>query len=464
MPDEREKQQFKIMTETPIPRLIARLAVPTTISMLVTSIYNLADTFFVSRLGTSASGAVGVVFSLMTIIQAVGFTLGMGAGSLLSRRLGEKDKKSADMYASTSFYTALMLGLILSVFGQIFKTPLVKFLGATDTIMNYALDYSKYIIMAFPIMCASFVMNNILRSEGKAAFAMVGLCTGGILNIILDPVFIYKLEMGTAGAALATSISQCVSFILLLSTFLFKKSNISLNPKNISFKPKTYFQIITTGFPSLSRQGLASVASVLLNTASRPYGDAAIAAMTIVTKVCMLVLCVCLGIGQGFMPVIGYNYGAKKYDRVKKAFQFTITLDTVIMTSLAAVLYFLAPDVMKIFRAEDLEVINIGTNAMRAQCYAMPFMATTVCVNTTLQSLGKSLQATILSCCRQGIFFIPLIFLLPKFFGLTGIEFAQAAADILTFLISGSLEIWFYKELKKERDENLNRESAKIDP
>lgn len=448
--NQRDEQQFIKMTQTPIPRLITKLAIPTTISMLVTSIYNLADTFFVSKLSTSASGAVGIVFSLMTIIQAVGFTLGMGSGSLLSRRLGEKDKKAADAYASTAFYTSLALGMIILVFGKLFTRQLMTLLGATDTIMDYAVAYGNYILWAAPVMCASFVMNNILRSEGKAAFAMIGLCTGGILNIILDPVFIFVLKMETAGAALATLISQFVSFTILLSMFILRKSNISMNPKNISFRPKTYFEIVMTGFPSLSRQGLASIATVMLNTAARPYGDPAIAAMSIVTKVCMLVLCVCLGIGQGFMPVIGYNYGAKMYDRVRKAFRFTITTNTIIMTALAVVLYIFATGIMKIFRAEDAKVIEIGVAAMRAQCYAMPFMATTVCVNTTLQSLGKSVRATIVSCCRQGIFFIPLILLLPKFLGLTGIEFTQAISDVLTFLVSVPFGIWFFKELKKE--------------
>lgn len=452
---QKDEAQFKKMTQTPIPKLIATLAVPTTISMLVSSIYNLADTFFVSQLSTSASGAVGVVFSIMTIIQAVGFTLGMGSGSLLARKLGMKDKKAADTYAATAFYTSLVLGIIITVIGQIFCEPLLTLLGATDSIMVYAKPYANYIFWAAPVMCASFVMNNILRSEGKAAFAMVGLCTGGILNIILDPIFIFLLKMETAGAALATMISQIIGFLLLLSMFIFKKSNISLTPKNISFKPRTYLDTVVTGLPSLSRQGLASIATAMLNVAAKPYGDPAIAGMSIVTKVCMLVLCVCLGIGQGFMPVIGFNYGAKMFDRVRKAFKFTVTANTIIMTSLGIVLFAFAPFIMKIFRADDPEVIKIGAAAMQAQCIAMPFMATTVCVNTTLQSLGKSVRATILSCCRQGIFFIPAILLLPKFIGLTGIEYAQAIADALTFIVSVPFAIWFFKELKAD-EQKLN--------
>ena len=257
--------------------------------------------------------------------------------------------------------------------------------------------------------------------------------------------------METAGAALATLISQAVSFVILIAMFLLKKSNINLSIKNVSFKPKTHGEIIVTGMPSLSRQGLASVATVLLNTASNPYGDAAIAAMSIATKVAMLVFCVCIGIGQGFMPVAGYNYGAKRFNRVKKAFKFTIATDTIIMIILAIAIFIFAPSIMKIFRAEDAKVIEIGTAAMRAQCIAMPFMATTIVVNSLLQSVGKSLPATILSCCRQGLFFIPLILILPHLWGLTGIEYSQAISDAMTFLVSVPFTIWFFKNLKKEQ-------------
>ncbi|MBQ8210832.1 MAG: MATE family efflux transporter [Clostridia bacterium] len=448
---ERNRAQYIKMTQTPIPKLISKLAVPTTISMLVTSVYNLADTYFVSKISTSASSAVGVVFSLMTIIQAAGFTLGMGAGSLLARRLGEKNKKAADEYASTAFYTSLALGLIITVFGQLFKEELMTLLGATETNYEFAADYGNYILWAAPIMCASFVMNNILRSEGKAALSMIGLSVGGILNIILDPIFIFTFNLQTAGAAIATVISQFMSFVLLLSMFLFRKSNISLSPKNIVFKPKIYAEILTTGMPSLSRQGLASVATVLLNRAAGVYGDAAIAAMSIVAKVCMLVQCVCIGVGQGFMPVAGFNYGAKKFDRVKKAFRFTLTADTIIMACLGVAIFIFAPTIMKLFRAEDATVVEIGSAAMRAQCIAMPLMSMTIVANSLLQSVGKSVRATILSCCRQGIFFIPLILVLPKFFGLWGIEYTQAIADALTFLISLPFVIWFFKGLKNEQ-------------
>ena len=448
----REEKQFIKMTQTPVSKLVTKLAVPTTISMLVTSIYSLADTFFVSQLSTSASSAVGIVFSLQTIVQAVGFTLGMGSGSLLARRLGEKNKKAADTYASTAFFTAIAIGTIIMISGLLFTPQIMTMLGATETNIDYTIAYGNYIIWGVPFICASFVLNNILRSEGKAALSMIGLTAGGILNIILDPIFIFTLNMETAGAALATLISQAISFILLISMFVFKKSNIKLSIRNISFRPKTYGEILITGMPSLSRQGLASVATVLLNTSANPYGDAAIAAMSITTKVAMLVFCVCIGIGQGFMPVAGYNYGAKMFDRVKKSFRFTLITDSVIMIILAAGIYIFAPQIMSIFRAEDPTVIEIGTAAMRAQCIAMPLMATTIVANSLLQSVGKSLMATILSCCRQGLFFIPLILTLPSLLGLSGIEYSQAISDGLTFLVSVPFLIWFFKCLKKEQE------------
>lgn len=446
----RDEKQYIKMTQTPIPRLVSKLAVPTTISMLVTSIYSLADTFFVSQLSTSASSAVGIVFSVQTIVQAIGFTLGMGAGSLLARRLGEKNKKAADTYAATSFYTALTLGFVFLIVGLMFLEEIMMLIGATETNLHYTVNYGKYIIWGVPFICASFVLNNILRSEGKAALSMIGLCTGGVLNIILDPIFIFNMKMETAGAALATLISQAISFVILISMFIFKRSNISLSIRNVSLKLKTYGEIISTGMPSLSRQGLASIATILLNTAANPYGDEAIAAMSIATKVSMLVFCVCIGIGQGFMPVAGYNYGAKKFDRVRKAFKFTLITDTIIMILLAVSIFIFAPSVIGIFRADDAKVIEIGTAAMRAQCIAMPFMATTIVANSLLQSVGKSIPATILSCCRQGLFFIPLILILPKVWDLTGIEYSQAISDALTLAVSVPFLIWFFKNLKNE--------------
>lgn len=441
--------QFLKMTETPIPNLVSRLAVPTIISMLVSSIYNMADTFFVAKLGTSAAGAVGIVFSLMAVIQAIGFGLGMGSGSNISRLLGQQKNKEADIIASTGFFSAITFGLILTFFGTIFIDFLMKNLGATETILPYAKDYAKYILFGAPVMCASFVMNNILRSEGKAALSMVGITFGGILNIILDPVFIFVFKLGISGAAIATLLSQCISFSLLLSCFIRKKSTTKLHIKNVSKKIGTYLLIIKTGLPSLCRQALASTATIFLNVSASFYGDSAVAAMSIVGRIFMFTMSAMIGLGQGFQPVLGYNYGAKKYDRVKEAIFFTGKVGTVVMTSFAVIGFIFAEDIMKVFRKEDLEVIVIGAFAIKMQCLALPTHPMIVVSNMTLQIVGKSWQGTFLSAARQGIFFLPLIIIFSQAMGLTGIQITQPVADVLTAICTVPFMILFFKEIKQ---------------
>ena len=462
-----QEQQHRKMTQTPIPRLVVRLGIPTTISMLITSVYNMADTYFVSQLGTAASGAVGVVFSLMAVFQAVGFTLGMGAGSLLSRKLGEKDRDAANRYAASAFYLSLAFGVVIALLGSVLIRPLMHLLGATDTILPFAVDYGRYIIFGAPVICASFVLNNIRRAEGKAALAMVGLCTGGVLNLALDPLLIFKAGLGTSGAAIATLISQCVSFTLLLSMFLFRRSNVSLHPKHIAWRFYPYTEIVRCGLPSFCRQGLASISTVLLNraavhygtlegmarfgdaAAAQAFGDAAVASMSIVSKVFMFMLCISLGVGQGFMPVAGYNYGAKQYDRVRRAYRFTVFLSLALMSVLAAVIFACSPQIVALFRRDDPAVIEIGALAMRLQCVAMPLQTLIVPTNMIHQALGRSWESTLLSACRQGIFFIPLILLLPQVIGLLGVQATQAAADMLTFAVSIPFAIRFFKQLPK---------------
>ncbi len=441
--------QFLKMTETPIPNLVSRLAVPTIISMLVSSIYNMADTFFVAKLGTSAAGAVGIVFSLMAVIQAIGFGLGMGSGSNISRLLGQQKNKEADIIASTGFFSAITFGLILTFFGTIFIDFLMKNLGATETILPYAKDYAKYILFGAPVMCASFVMNNILRSEGKAALSMVGITFGGILNIILDPVFIFVFKLGISGAAIATLLSQCISFSLLLSCFIRKKSTTKLHIKNVSKKIGTYLLIIKTGLPSLCRQALASTATIFLNVSASFYGDSAVAAMSIVGRIFMFTMSAMIGLGQGFQPVLGYNYGAKKYDRVREAIFFTGKVGTVVMTSFAVIGFIFAEDIMKVFRKEDLEVIVIGAFAIKMQCLALPTHPMIVVSNMTLQIVGKSWQGTFLSAARQGIFFLPLIIIFSQAMGLTGIQITQPVADVLTAICTVPFMILFFKEIKQ---------------
>ena len=442
MPEAKNPQQaqFDKMTRTPIPRLVMGLAVPTILSMLITSIYNLADTFFVGQISTSASGAVGVVSSLMAVIQAVGFMLGHGAGSVISRSLGSGDVPAASRFASTSFFTAVGAGAALGVFGIAGLTPLMRLLGSTETILPHARAYAFYILLAAPFMMSSLVMNNILRYEGKASFAMVGLVTGGVLNMALDPVFIFGLGMGAGGAGLATGLSQMVSFGILLSMYLRGKTVSRLALRFYTRSPRDIATILTTGLPSFGRQGLASFASMMLNVAARPYGDAAVAAMSIVSRIFQFLLSVALGVGQGFQPVASYNYGARKFHRVRQACLFTIGASFVLMAALAAVCYVNGEALVRLFR-DDGAVTAIALPAFRWQCVATLLQPVLVCGNMLFQSVGKAGRATFLSCCRQGIFFIPLI--------LAGVQYSQPIADVLSFVVAVPFMAQFLAELDR---------------
>ncbi len=442
--------QVEKMTTQPIPRLITTLAVPTIVTMLITSIYNMADTFFVSQLGTSATGAVGIVFSLMAIIQAVGFTLGIGSGSLISRMLGARKHAEAEKIASTGFFAAIAFGLLLTGFGLFFIDPLMALLGATKTILPYARDYAKYILLGAAVMSSSFVLNNVLRSEGKATLAMVGITAGGLLNIVLDPIFIFTFRLGIAGAAIATILSQIISFLILLSCFLRHKSLLHLGFRNISWKWEDLSAIIKTGLPSFFRQGLASIATVMLNVNAAVYGDAAVAAMSVVGKVFMLILSVLIGFGQGYQPVVGFNYGAGCYQRVKQSFTFTTIVSFVMMGILAAAGFVFAPQVIQLFTKADAQVLEIGTYAMRAQCLALFIQPLGVISNMTFQSIGKPAEATFLSACRQGVFFLPLIIILPRLWQLRGVELTQPLADVLTFIVCFPFLFKFFKELNQK--------------
>ena len=446
--DDRSVLQFRKMTETPIPKLILSLAAPTILSMLITSIYNLADTFFVGQISTSASGAVGVVSSLMAIIQALGFMLGHGAGSIISRSLGSQNTQAANRFASTSFFTALAFGLILAVLGLATLPRFMMLLGSTETILPHACAYARPILMAAPLMMSSLVMNNILRYEGKANFAMIGLVTGGVLNMVLDPVFIFGFGMGTAGAGLATALSQSISFCILLSMFLHGKTVSQFQISAVTRSPAEFVTILMTGLPSFGRQGLNSIGGMLLNIAARSYGDAAVAGMSIVSRIFMFIISVAIGTGQGFQPVAGFNYGARKYRRVEKACVFTMCASFCFLTVIIAACWFNAEALIKLFR-DDPEVTAIALPAFQYQCFAIFLQPVIVAGNMLFQSIGKSGRATFLACCRQGVFFIPLILTLPRFFGLVGIEICQPIADVLTFLVTVPFLFPFLHQLVK---------------
>ena len=446
--EDRTAQQFRKMTETPIPKLILSLAAPTILSMLITSIYNLADTFFVGQISTSASGAVGVVSSLMAIIQALGFMLGHGAGSIISRSLGSQNTKAATRFASTSFFTALTFGLILAAVGLTTLPHFMMLLGSTETILPHACAYARPILIAAPLMISSLVMNNILRYEGKASFAMIGLVTGGVLNMVLDPVFIFGFGLGTAGAGIATALSQSISFCILLSMFLRGKTVSQFQLSAVTRSPAEFGTILMTGLPSFGRQGLNSIGGMLLNLAARSYGDAAVAGMSIVSRIFMFIISVAIGTGQGFQPVAGFNYGARKYRRVEKACVFTMCASFCFLSVIIAACWFNAEALIKLFR-DDPEVTAIALPAFRYQCFACFLQPVIVAGNMLFQSIGKSGRATFLACCRQGVFFIPLILTLPRMFGLLGIEICQPIADVLTFVVTVPFLFPFLHQLVK---------------
>lgn len=437
-----------MMTTDPVCPLIVRLAVPTIISMLITAVYNTADTYFVSQLNKSASGAVGIVMPLMALIQAVGFTLGMGAGSNISRLLGEKQNEKACEYGSKALFAAIALGAVITGVCFIFFEDLLLLLGSTDTILPFARDYAFYILCAAPLFTALFVLNNILRGEGKAFFSMMGVAAGGLLNIIIDPIFINNLSLGIAGAAIATAISQLVSVVILLVPFIFKKTIIRLSFSHLFRNAEVYLQILRIGLPSLLRQGLASLATILLNNSAANISDAAVSAMTIVTKVSMMINSAFIGFGQGFQPVVGYNHGAGLHDRVRRAFMFTLGVGTGLLTVLGIATWIFAERIMNAF-IDDSEVVKIGIAALRAQCIATPFMAPGIVTNMVLQSVGKAFGASVLSSARQGLFFIPLILTLPHFFGTQGLIWSQPVADLLTLVAAIPFGVIFLKNLKK---------------
>ncbi len=444
--------QYEKMTEAPIGELVARLAVPTTISMMVTSIYNLVDTYFVGKLGNSASGAVGVVFSFMAVLQAFGFMFGQGAGSNISRKLGQKDSESASCFATTSFFLAFGLGIIFAILGYAFLEPLVNFLGSTETILPYACDYLRFLLWASPFVMCSFVLNNILRFEGKASLSMVGLLTGAIINIVADPIFIFVLDMGIAGAALATALSQTVSFFILLSMFIRGKTESKIAPKNFTHRLADVGNIIATGFPSLVRQGMGSAATIVLNHQAKVYGDAAVAAMSIVSRITMMIFSAGLGVGQGFQPVCGFNYGAKKYGRVKKAFFFTLKVSIIMMGTCAIIGLLLSNNLIGLFR-DDEQVIEIGTMALRFQCCSLIIVPVQVLTNMLLQSTGKNLSASITSMLRSGLYFIPVLLILSYALGLLGIQMAQMVADIMSVLTCIPFLVYFFSHLPADSGE-----------
>ncbi len=474
-----ERQQM--MLTAPVSRIIPKLAIPTIISMLITSIYNMADTFFVSQISTAASGAVGVVFSVMGIIQAISFTIGMGSGAQVSQALGSGRQEEARRLCSVGFFTAMGMGLAIMLLGNLFLDDIVGFLGATDTIAPHAEAYASYIFYAAPFMMCSFVMNNHLRFQGLAAYGMVGITTGGILNMLLDPIFIFDagtqvlgvtlpfgLGLGTAGAAIATAISQAVSFFILLLQCNLRHDTISIHPRYYRPTAKMYGKIFYIGLPSLGRQGIASVSNILLNNTvlaciAPALQDPAISALSIISRFVMFINSSVIGFGQGFQPVCGFNYGAGQYSRVRRAFWFSVKVTTAILLVLACIAFIFARPIVTAFRAEDAEVIRIGATALRMHLLTLPLWGLIVMGNMYSQSIGYGGRATLLSASRQGIFLIPALLILPRILPLSeanmpfAVAAAQPVADALSFVMAILIVGSILKQFRDKPDAELSK-------
>ena len=444
---------YEKMTKTPIWRLIIALGIPTTISMLISSIYNLADTYFVGSLGESPQAATGILFTLQAIIQAISFMLGQGSGSLVSKSLADKNTDEASRYVSTAFFTGAAAGTLLTIIGLTFLKPFMLLLGSTDTILPYACDYGMWVLISCPFMVCSLVMNNCLRFEGKAFYSMIGLSAGGILNIFGDWLLIRQFDMGVFGAGMSTAVSQLVSFILLL-IFYYRTAQSKISIRHISRRIRDYLDITRVGFPSLIRQGLTSISHGILNNLAKPFGDAAIAAMSVVNRFSALVMCVGLGIGQGFQPVAAFNYRAGKHKRVKQGLLFTIMLGFCVVLVLSTLGFLFAAPIVRIFQKSET-VIDVGVPALRYSTIGLLFLPLSIPINMLYQSTRRAGVASFLSILRSGALLIPTLLITVHFWSLLGIQISQPISDVLTGLISIPFIV---HNLKKTDDcQNVNK-------
>lgn len=441
------RDNYEYMTAGSVPRTICELAVPTIISMLVTAIYNVADTYFVGRIDTQSTAAIGISFSAMSVVQAFGFFFGHGSGNYISRMLGARKTGHAETMATIGLFSSFAAGTVIAITGIIFLGPLCMALGSTETILPYAKEYLGIILIGTPFMAASLTLNNQIRFKGNAKYAMVGIISGALINIILDLILIFGFDMGVRGAAIATISGQIIGFAALL--FIDRRTG-TFSVSFRAFKPtvRAYIEIIKGGLPSLLRQGLLSISTILLNVAAKEYGDSAIAGMAITTRIIYILNAIVIGLGQGYQPVCGFNYGAKLYGRVCEGFWFCVKAGTLFFLTCSVLGYIFAPEAVAIFRKEDAMVIEIGAEALRWQLIALPFGAFTLVSNMMLQTIRKAGRATLLASARQGLFFIPCILILPHLIGIRGVEMTQAIADILSFLLALPLTLGTLKEMK----------------
>ena len=443
-----KRDNYTFLTHAPVHRVVLTMAIPTIISMLSTSLYNLADTYFVGKINTQSTAAVGVSFSVMAIIQAVGFFFGHGSGNYISRMLGAKERELAEQMASTGFVLSIVAGVIIAVLGQLFLTPLCIALGSTSTILPYTERYLGIVMLGAPFMTASLTLNNQMRFQGNASYAMCGILSGVVLNFVLAPLLILYFALGITGAAIATLTSQTFGFLMLFRMSR-RSQNISIHISNVRFSRDFIKEIVFGGTPSLSRQGLGSLSTIMLNHAAGFYGDAAIAGMSIVTRLSFFIYAVVIGIGQGFQPLCGFCYGAKLYSRVREGFFFGVKLGTAFLSVCAILGFIFSEPIIALFR-DDPDVVAVGAVALDWQIISYPLVTTIVATNMMMQTIRKPVRANLVAAARSGLFFIPLIFILPHFFGLLGVEMCQAWSDVCAFSLSLPIAFSAFRDMRAQ--------------
>ena len=444
-----------MMLETPISKLIPKMALPTIVAMMVSSIYYLADTYFVHFLGTSATAAVGVNLSIDQTIMMAGSFLAFGANSYIARLMGANKIKTASKTLCTAFYTAVLMGILVMVPGLMFTDNIVRFLGATDSSAPFAVSYAKYLLIAAPFTAPSFVLNQCLRSEGSPVYSMIGISAGAVLNIALAPLFIFTFNLGVAGAGMAVAISKLVSFCILVYPYLRKKTILRLSIKNISYRSDIVRETSLMGLPSLLRMGLAVLANIFVNRIAGEYSDSALAATSVVTRIMMLPAFAMLGFGQGFQPVAGFNWGAKRYDRVKQSFRFSCVVGVIFTAAVSVLIGIFSKQIILLFTEGDVEMVRIGSLCLITQCIAMPLSAWVIVVNMLYVALGKPVGSIFLGITRQGVCFIPVLFILPALYGINGLAISQGVADLISFLITIPFAISIMKNITRQEKNEL---------
>lgn len=452
-----QNNKMELLGNVPIPKALMAMGIPTMLGMMVNAIYSLVDAYFVGGLGESQMGAISVVYPLGQVVVGLGLLFGNGAASYLSRLLGKGDKEKADQVASTALYSSLTAGAVMIIFSIIFLRPILNLLGATDSIMPYAVSYASIYIISCIFNVFNVTMNNIATSEGAAKTTMCALMAGAVLNIGLDPVFIYMLDMGVAGAATATAISQIVSTLVYLIFVLRKKSVYHFKIKNCTFTKEIMSEIFKIGVPTLVFQILTSLSISLVNRQAKPYGDSVIAGMGAVTRVVSMGSLMVFGFIKGFQPIAGYSYGTKKFDRLQEAVKTSILWSTVFCVIYGLVMTAFSKEIISQFTKGDIEMIRVGTESLRINGISFILFGFYTVYSSLFLALGKGLAGFILGACRQGICFVPVILICPQLWGINGILYVQPVADVLSAIITVFMALGLHKELAATKNVFLER-------